>query len=153
MYHQTVSETTHLRTDLIQRLRARINGDDTTTNDEGNLTSDTQRELESDDQNQSSDPNLKTLVLEDIKRWKKEKDFHETCASETEALKEQYNEEGELSAIEEEMTNVTRFEDSDFEEAALYQRDSMRSLTPPSPCYSKYIQFNSMKSILGSNHC
>lgn len=40
------------------------------------------------------------------------------------------------------MTNVIHFEDSDFDEAPQENRDRMRYPTPPSPCYTKYLDHN-----------
>ena len=57
-------ESSKLRTDVIRRLRAKLNGDETT--DEAS-NSDTQGELESDE------PDLKTLVLANIRRRKEGK--------------------------------------------------------------------------------
>ena len=64
-------ESAKLRTDVIRRLRAKLDGDGTT--DEAS-DSDTQGEPESDDNSQrDSEPNLKTLVLADIRRRREEK--------------------------------------------------------------------------------
>ena len=64
-------ESSKLRTDVIRRLRAKLNGDETT--DEAS-NSDTQGELESDDKTQrDGEPDLKTLVLANIRRRKEGK--------------------------------------------------------------------------------
>ena len=64
-------ESAKLRTDVIRRLRAKLNGDETT--DEAS-NSDTQGELESDDKTQrDGEPDLKTLVLANIRRRKEGK--------------------------------------------------------------------------------
>ena len=65
---QSLAEASNLRTKVIKRLRAKLNGDES-TNDEEN--SDTQGERESYDQNQrDNEPSLKAQLLEDIRRNK-----------------------------------------------------------------------------------
>ena len=134
-------ESSRLRTDVIRRLRAKLNGDETT--DEA-ANSDTQGELESDDQNQrDGEPDLKTQVLADIRRRREERKRKE--GGNNPAPKKDHHhleeyEEGELS--DDEMTNVIHFDHSYFDDIPQESGDGMRPLTQPSPCHSKYMDHN-----------
>ena len=104
-------------------MEAQINGEES-TNDEEN--SDIQCGQDSDDQNRKdNEPSLKTQLLEDIRRCREIR--RNKQASEKEELKDYYKEEGELSNLKEEMTNVNHFEGSEF----LKKTESERGPTRP----------------------
>ena len=107
----------------MKRLKAQINGEES-TNDEGN--SDIQCGQDSDDQNRkNNEPCLKTQLLEGIRICREIR--RNKQASEKEELKDYYKEEGELSNLKEEMTNVNHFEGSEF----LKKTESERGPTRP----------------------